>query len=451
MKSLLKKFIPRAALNFYHKSLAILSAFVYGFPSNKMIVVGVTGTNGKSTTVALIAKVLESGGAGVGATSTVGFKIADKEWLNDKKMTMLGRFQLQKLLKKMAQAGCKYAVLEVSSEGIKQYRHLGINFDYAVFTNLTPEHLESHGGFDNYKRAKGELFQHLTKRKKIIKQSLTPSSVVTPDDPEVKKTAIVNIDDKHAEYFLTFSADKKIKFSVKNENADLIAKNIQVSTAGTSFEINDKKINLKLIGAFNVENALPAIAVGIEEGIALEKIKQGLESVKVVPGRMEAIDEGQPFSVLVDYAPEPASMGKLYETIILINQSTNQPINQIIHVLGSCGGGRDKARRPVLGKMAGKNSDIVVVTNEDPYDDDPMEIIDQVAAGALEVGKKLNENLFKILDRKQAIEKALSLAKQGDLVLVTGKGSEQRMAVAGGKYVEWDDRSIIREILSRAN
>jgi len=431
---LIKKLIPKGALSAYHKSLAILSALVYGSPSEKLIVIGVTGTNGKSTSVALISKVLESSGAKVGSTSTIGFKIAEREWLNDKKMTMLGRFQLQKILKQMVDADCKYAVIEVSSEGIKQYRHLGINFDYAVFTNLTPEHLESHGGFENYKKAKGKLFEHLTRRKKTKNQ-------------KNKKTIIANLDDKYAEYFLSFKADKKIGFSVENENADLVAKNVQVTTDGTSFEIKGTKIDLKLIGAFNVENAMPAVAVGMEEGIDLEKIKQGLESVKVVPGRMESIDEGQNFSVIVDYAPEPASMEKLYQTLTLINQSTNQPINQLIHVLGSCGGGRDKARRPILGKMAGENADIVIITNEDPYDDDPMGIINDVAVGALEAGKKLDENLYKILDRKEAIEKALNLAKEGDLVLVTGKGSEQRMAVAGGKYVEWDDRDVIRQIL----
>ncbi|MBT5337988.1 UDP-N-acetylmuramoyl-L-alanyl-D-glutamate--2,6-diaminopimelate ligase [Candidatus Falkowbacteria bacterium] len=431
MKSLIKKFIPKNLLSWYHKGLALLSALVYGYPSNKMTVIGVTGTNGKSTTVALISKVLEIGGFKVGATSTVGFKIADKEWLNDKKMTMLGRFKLQSLLHEMVKAGCQYAVIEVSSEGIKQSRHLGINFDYAIFTNLTPEHLESHGGFENYRRAKGELFEHLTRKKRKKEKK--------------KKISIVNLDDKHAEFFMKFKADKKFGFSIKNKNADLVAENIQVTTSGTSFQVKDVQINLKLIGAFNVENALPAIAIAQQEGIKLEKIKQGLESVQVVPGRMESIDEGQNFSVIVDYAPEPASMGKLYITIDVLRQAQHD--NRVIHVLGSCGGGRDKARRPILGKMAGEKADIVIITNEDPYDDDPMQIINDVAVGSIEAGKIIDKDLFKILDRKQAIEKALSMAKENDLVLVTGKGSEQRMAVAGGKYVEWDDRAVIRKIL----
>src|SRR3989339_1455973 len=227
-KSLIKKIVPRFVLNFYHKSMALLAAFVYSNPSDKLIVVGVTGTNGKSTTVALIAKTLEASGAKVGATSTVSFKVADKEWMNNKKMTMLGRFQLQKLLKQMVDAGCTYAVIETSSQGIEQYRHLGVNYDYAVFTNLTPEHIEAHGGFENYKRAKGRLFEHLTRKArkqrgegqrakskgqkqgqglKIKDQKIT----------EVGKIIIANVDDEYADYFFSFKADKKIGFTVRKD------------------------------------------------------------------------------------------------------------------------------------------------------------------------------------------------------------------------------------------
>jgi len=410
LKRIIKKIIPKFVLNFYHKSMALLAAFVYGNPSEKLVVVGVTGTNGKSTTVALIAKTLEAGGAKVGATSTVSFKVADKEWLNNKKMTMLGRFQLQKLLKQMVDAGCTYAVIETSSQGIEQYRHLGVNYDYAVFTNLTPEHIEAHGGFENYKRAKGRLFEHLTRKaRKQRGEGQRAKGKGQKQGQELKirdqktngvgKTIIVNTDDEYAEYFLNFEADKKVKYAVKNEGADLVGKNVAVTTHGTSFEVGGVKINLQLLGAFNVYNALAAVAIALEEGLSMEQIKTGLEGVKGVAGRMEVIDEGQPFTVIVDYAPEPASMGKLYETVQKINKSIKQEnttapaINpgdvkgdhpsprvstggpeskKVIHVLGSCGGGRDKARRPVLGRLAGKNVDVVIVTNEDPYDDDPI-------------------------------------------------------------------------------
>ena len=490
--------------------MALLAAFVYGNPSEKLIVVGVTGTNGKSTTVALIAKTLEAGGAKVGATSTVSFKVADKEWMNNKKMTMLGRFQLQKLLKQMVDAGCTYAVIETSSQGIEQYRHLGVNYDYAVFTNLTPEHIEAHGGFENYKRAKGRLFEHLGKKAKKhrnIKAGAynsgalrrAPSlSGLAQGDTSVNKVIIANVDDEYADYFLSFKADKKIGFTVRKDappsigivgaeshsappimaekgaarvDEMVVAGKVDVTTHGTSFEVGGVKINLQLLGVFNVYNALAAVALGMEEGLSLKQIKIGLESVKGVAGRMELIDEGQPFTVIVDYAPEPASMGKLYETVQKINKSIKQEnttapaiypgggkgdqpsprvltgggeCKRIIHVLGSCGGGRDKARRPVLGRLAGKNADVVIVTNEDPYDDDPMEIINEVVAGAIEVGKELDKNLFKILDRKEAIGKAISLAAAGDLVLITGKGSEQAMAVADGKLIPWDDRRVVR-------
>ncbi|MFH0988184.1 MAG: UDP-N-acetylmuramoyl-L-alanyl-D-glutamate--2,6-diaminopimelate ligase [Parcubacteria group bacterium] len=483
LKRIIKKFTPKFALAWYHQSLALLSAFVYGYPSEKMTVIGVTGTNGKTTTVYLIAKALEAGAGqpspdglrhgAVGATSTAIFKVADKEWLNDKKMTMLGRFQLQKLLKQMVDAGCKYAVIEVSSEGIKQYRHLGINFDYAVFTNLTPEHIESHGGFENYKKAKGKLFEHLMKGKKklieiggnsLVGRTINLANQITRQ--LVNKTTVINADDEHAEYFLSFPADKKITFGIENQNADYVAREVAVSLAGTSFLLacgqnSVLPIQMKLIGAFNVYNALPAIAIARNEGIAIEKIKSALENVKTMPGRMEVINEGQPFTIIVDYAPEPASMGKLYETV---NQLRSKPVDseskqtattyslqpttsKIIHVLGSCGGGRDKARRPILGKMAGENADIVIVTNEDPYDDDPMHIINEVAAGAIDAGKVIDKNLFKILDRKDAIHRALSLAQAGDLVLVTGKGAEQAMAVADGRLIPWDDREVAREWL----
>jgi UDP-N-acetylmuramoyl-L-alanyl-D-glutamate--2,6-diaminopimelate ligase len=431
MKALIKKIVPKGALQNYHKFLAVFSAFVYGRPSEKMVVIGVTGTNGKSTTVSLISKGLEGAGLNVGSTSTVGFKVADKEWLNNKKMTMLGRFQLQKLLKQMVSAGCKYAIIEVSSEGIKQFRHLGINFDYTVFTNLTPEHIESHGGFENYKRAKGELFKHLTKRK----------NKNIDDRKGIKKSIVVNLDDEHASYYLNNKADQYFTFSI-DKASDFQARDFNVSASGTEFVVNKSQVNLKLIGKFNIYNALPTLIIAQAEGLDLAKVVEGLESIVVVPGRMESINEGQDFSIIVDYAPEPASMEKLYETVGLFEK------NKVIHVLGSCGGGRDKARRPILGRMAGEYADYVIITNEDPYDDDPMGIIENVAIGAVEKGKIVDENLFKILDRKEAIQKAINLAKIGDLVLITGKGSEQAMAVSGGKYVAWDDRSVVRELLN---
>ncbi len=444
IKELIKKFIPGFLLRWYHKTLALAANIFYGFPSNKMVVIGVTGTNGKSTTVHLIAKMFEGAGFKVGATSTVGFKIAGEEYLNKKKMTMLGRFALQKMLREMVRVGCKYAVIETSSQGVEQFRHLGVNYDVAVFTNLTPEHIEAHGGFENYKKAKGKFFRHLTaKSEKVI------------DGKVVPKVSVVNLDDEYAEYFASFSADEKYGYKITNSKLQIPnkfqtptskiveAENVELNSAGSLFAVHGSRFIIHLLGEFNVYNALAAAAVGLSQGLSLEVISGALEKVSGVPGRMEFINEGQNFKVLVDYAPEPESMRQLYETIH--NSKFIIPNSKIIHVLGSAGGGRDKSRRPILGKIAAENADIIIITNEDPYDENPEEIIKQVAVGA--TGKVENINLFKILDRGEAIAKALSLAREGDLVIITGKGSEQAICVANNKKIPWDDREKVRDIL----
>lgn len=451
MISRIKKLVPSSLLSQYHKSLAVLANVIYGRPSEKMIIIGVTGTNGKSTTVSLIAKILEEAGYKVGAASTAIFKIAVKEWLNDKKMTMLGRFQLQKLLREMVRAGCRYAVIETSSQGIEQYRHLGVHYDICVFTNLTPEHLEAHGGFANYKKAKLKLFKKLEseENKKI-------------ENKQIKKAIIANGDDEHAADFLDFEVEQKIVFGLNASDLSvpethlacrpagcqmLAAENIQLKSSGTSFTVSSIVFNTKLFGRFNVYNCLAAISVAASQGISLETCKSALEKIAGVPGRMEFIDERQKFKVLVDYAPEPESVKQLYRTIDdygLLGAS-----GRLIHVLGSCGGGRDVARRPILGSLAAEKAAIVVITNEDPYDDDPQQIIDQVAQGALEEGKILGQNLYKILDRREAIKFALNLAKEGDLVLFTGKGCEQAICVENGRKIPWDERVAVREELAK--
>lgn len=436
MKTALRKLIPRSWFGIYHRTLAVLAAFWHHHPSNELIVIGVTGTNGKSTTVNLISALLRGTGAVVGHTSTVNFRIGEREWLNDQKMTMLGRFALQKLLRKMVNAGCRYAVIETSSEGIAQFRHLGINYDLAVFLNLTPEHIESHGGFENYRRAKGELFRHLTRRprKRINNQT-------------VPKVSVINLDSPAADYFLQFPADRKIGFSATPSRGQLGVNEIVEATdvlatdRGISFAVRGVAFPLTLLGGWNVENALAAISVSLTLGMTLGAIAKMLGAVQGIPGRMERIDEGQAFTVIVDYAPQPQAVEKVYEFLKLV------PHERLIHLLGSTGGGRDKSRRPILGQLAGATADIVIVTNEDPYDDDPMEIIDQVARGALGVGKVEGENLFRILDRREAIQKAISLAKPNDLVLLTGKGAEQAIVGKNLRKIPWDEREEVRKVL----
>lgn len=428
-KEYIKKIVPKSTIGIYHALLAMLAAWWYRNPSNKMIIIGVTGTKGKSTTSMLATKLLEQLGNTVGLTSTVALSDGKKEWLNDKKMTMLGRFQTQRLLRDMVRNGCTHAVIETSSEGILQSRHLGINYDVCVFTNLTPEHIESHGNFEAYRAAKEKLFAHLThRRKKNIGSKAIP------------KIILANGDDSHAKYFLNYPADKKITFGNKSEN-NIRVTDIRQATGGSSCTINGVQFSTQLIGAFNAMNITAAIATIHALGFSLAELVKPLAAIEPIPGRQELILAGQPFTVMVDYAYEPESQKKLYELAQTMAHA------RIIHVTGSAGGGRDKSRREILGQIAGEKADIVVVTNEDPYDENPQGIVDSVARGALQAGKKEGETLFKIIDRKEAIAKALALAGHNDLVLITGKGSEQAICVANGKKIPWDDRRVVREIL----
>lgn len=427
----LKSLVPPGWLIPYHRALSWLAAFWYGHPSEKMMVIGVTGTNGKTTTSYLISKALEASGFPTGCTTTALFKIGQREWLNDTKMTMLGRFRLQRLLREMVDAGCRYVVVETSSQGILQHRHRDINYDVAVFTNLTPEHIEAHGGFENYKRAKLNLFRHVaTSPRKMLNGKIVP------------KIAVLNADDPHAEAFALRGFEETVRFAVHRMSADYRAER---NPSGPGFFLHHAShtipVELQLPGQVNVSNAMAALAVAGSLEVPLEGAVQHLENVRIVPGRFEQIDAGQPWSVIVDYAPEPASLERLYETV------QDLPHRKIIHVLGSAGGGRDVARRPILGKMAGERADVVIVTNEDPYDDDPREIMQQVASGAQSAGKREGVDLFIIEDRRDAIREAMRRAQPGDMVLMTGKGCEQAIMIANGKRIPWDEREVAREAI----
>src|SRR3989339_634465 len=390
-KENIKRFIPKFALNIYHYKLALLGAFLFGFPvKNKNVkIIGITGTSGKSTTGDFICKILEEAGNKVASISSIRFKVGDKEWENKYKMTMPGRFVIQKFLKQALDAKCKFVVLEVTSEGIRQFRHKFINFDTAVFTNLSKEHIESHGSFEKYRNEKLKLFK------------------------VCKNIHIINGDDENAKYFIDIPANKKLIFSIKDKK--------------------DYDFELNVLGDFNIMNALAAINTAKVYGVDFEVCKKVLENAKGIAGRMEVVNKNP--LVVVDYAHTPVQLEAVYKSL---------KNKKLICVLGSCGGGRDKWKRPVLGEIAKKYCSKIFVTNEDPYDEDPMDIIN-------EVYKTAGQNAEKILDRKEAIKRAVKSAGQDDTVIITGKGSEPWMCVKNGKKIPWDDRQIARDVLAEKN
>ena len=419
-----------------HLFLAWLAYWWYGRPAQKLIVIGVTGTKGKSTTCRLIASALEAGGHKVGLLSTVEFQIGERKWLNDKKMTMLGRGEIQRLLREMVQSGCRYVIVETSSEGILQYRHYGLLYDIAVFTNLGTEHSERHGGFDNLRRDKGKMFAALGAPAKKI------------NSERIKKISIVNSDDVHSLYFMGFPAEEHWVFSLMHKPAKAGIKNIdgqlvESTGHGSQFTANGELYHLPLAGDFNVYNALAAIAVAQSQGVASSKIAQGFSRVTGVPGRMEFIDAGQPFKAIVDYAHEPISIRALFKTLRNIVKDDGK----VIGIIGSDGGGRDIGKRSTMGEIAGTLADIVIVTDVNCFEEDPGQIAEMLAKGARTAGKKDGFDLFIEVDRRLAIRHALSFAKPGDVVVVTAKGTEQCIVVTKGRKIPWDDRTVMREEL----
>ena len=414
LKENIKKITPGFIIRTYHYLLALIGAFAYGFPSGRICVIGVTGTTGKSTVVAFITKVLEESGAKVASLSSVNFQIGREKWENRLKMTMPGRFQIQKFLKRAADSNCSYCVLEVTSEGIKQYRHKFISFDTAVFTNLSPEHIESHKGFENYREAKSKLFK------------------------QAKKVHVINLDDDNVPYFLKERAERKYGYTLNNKEAEGLSavqgSLVSETRKGISFKVQDIIFKLDLLGRFNAYNALASIATGLSQGISLEQCQRALEKIKKISGRMEIVTK-DPFSVVVDYAHTPAALEKVYKSLKRVGKGS-----KMVCVLGSCGGGRDKWKRPVMGEIASRYCDDIILTNEDPYDEDPWKIMSSVKEGI-----PPEKNVQEILDRREAIKKSLELATPESIVVITGKGSEPWMCVAGGQKIPWDDREIVKE------
>lgn len=426
----LKNLIPQDIKNIYHLAQAILANLIYGFPSKKIKVIGVTGTNGKTTTVQMIAKILEEAGKKVAVASTINFRINENEEVNKTKFTTLSSWAVQKFIKKALENRCEYLVLETSSHSLDQYRVWGVAYQTAVITNVTREHLDYHKTMEEYRKAKIQLF------KKV-------------------KTAVVNLDMENPNDFFKFETGNKYGYTTKITNDKFPMTNLEIIKAedislgiqNTKYKIQNTEFNLNLLGEFNIENALAATCVGLSENIDLETIARALEKIKFVPGRMERVINEKEINIIIDYAVTPDSLEKLYELIKSIRNNSPEirESSKIIAVFGSCGE-RDRGKRPIMGEIVSKKADFVIVTNEDPYDEDPMQIIDEVSERI--ENRVEGNNFWKILDRREAIRKALELAKAGDFVVVTGKGAEETMAV-GDKRIPWNDRKVIEEELSK--
>lgn len=410
----IKKLIPKKIFTFfqpaYHYLLAFLGAVIYRFPARKIKVVAVTGTKGKTSTVEFINAILEEAGFITALAGTLRFKIRDDSKPNMYKMTMPGRFFIQRFLRQAVNAHCDYAVIEISSEAAKQYRHKFIDLDALVFTNLAPEHIESHGSYDKYLDAKLSIAHALEKSHKK------------------NKIIVANIDDKEGHKFLAINVEKKAPYSLKDGEP------IVCTDTGVKFTCEDVEIKSTLLGQFNVYNMLSAVAYARALGISLDSIKAGLEKVTEIKGRAQRIPNKLGIEVIVDYAHTPDSLKALY---------TSFPNKKKICVLGSCGGGRDKWKRKEMAQMADKYCDEIILTDEDPYDDDPKEIIADLAQWV-----KIKKPQI-ILDRREAIATALRQAEVGNAVLITGKGTDPYIMRANGKKESWSDAATAQEELSK--
>jgi UDP-N-acetylmuramoyl-L-alanyl-D-glutamate--2,6-diaminopimelate ligase len=428
----------------YHFLLAIFAGLFYGFPSNKMIVIGVTGTGGKSTTIKMIGEILAEYGLSIGWLSSLSIRTLNKEKINPYHMTMLGRFNLQKHLKMMLIKGVRYVVIEVTSEGIKQFRHMGINFDILVFTNLSREHIEAHGSFENYRNTKLRIFKRLQKSKKKKLAWL---------DGIQNKIIVANLDDENADYFIKQKADRKYGFSLKEMK--ILPKKVELlkiisyklDENGSRFTLDSTKFKLKLLGEFNIYNALAAITTARILGVDYITAKRSLSKIEKIPGRMEKIETFKDFNVIIDLAHTPDSLKQAYETLkkayFLVPGFKN-----MICVFGSAGGGRDKQKRPIMGEIAGEFCDKIYLTNEDPYDEIPKDILKDIEGGLKKKNKILGKEYFKIEDRRQAISEALKAAKKDDLVVITGKGTEATMVI-GDKKIPWNEKEAVKEELQK--
>jgi UDP-N-acetylmuramoyl-L-alanyl-D-glutamate--2,6-diaminopimelate ligase len=416
-----KKFIPRKIFNklqpTYHYFMAWLGAVIYRFPTKELYVIGITGTKGKSSVTEMVNAILEQAGLKTVSTNTIRFKIGENSRPNKFKMSMPGRFFLQNLLREAVKEGCTHAVIEMTSEGSKFYRNKFIPLDAFIFTNITPEHIESHGSFENYLQAKLNIAKNLKKDWQFNKKL----------NPEKKTIGVINADDEHFRDFYDVNYSEKIKYSLTDAKPTDLSKGIQM-------RFGKSTLYSELEGEFNVYNLLAAALLCEKIGISHEDIRKGIENLKEIPGRVQKIKSNKDFDIVIDYAHTAESLEALYKAF---------PNKKRICVLGNTGGGRDKWKRPVMAKVAEKYCSEIILTNEDPYDEDPLSIIQDME----KVITKKNPTV--ILDRREAIHTAIQSAGPKSVVLITGKGTDPYIMEANGQKTPWSDYRVAKEELSK--
>ena len=417
----IKKIIPSAIFNFfqpiYHYKLALIGAVRYRFPSRYIKIIFITGTKGKSSTTEFVNAMLEAAGKKTALLSTIRFKIGDESRPNKFKMTTPGRLFVQKFLRDAVEAKCEYVVIEMSSEAAKQYRHKFIDFNALIFTNISPEHIESHGSYEKYLDAKLSLAKALEKSKKP------------------QKTIVVNSDDQEAEKFLDINVPIKVEYRIVD------AKPYELKENGSTFMLFGQQVETVLPGIFNIYNILAAANYCYTQGVTRDQMKNAIKNLQEIKGRVQKIEGGQKFTVEVDYAHTADSLKNLYEAF---------PTSYKIGILGNTGGGRDVWKRPEMAKVADKYCDEIILTDEDPYDDNPEKI---VADMRVAIEKKPCQI---IMDRRIAIntalKRALELEKNSGknvAVLITGKGTDPYIMRANGKKEPWSDAAVVAEELKK--
>ena len=400
----------------YHKLKAMMMAHKYRFPGKRMRVIGVTGTNGKTSTCFMIWKMLNEAGHKTGLMTTVAWGV-DKLEEQIEHMTTVDTETLNQRMQRIAESGAEYLVLEITSHALAQNRIYGVPIEIAVMTNVTHEHLDYHKTFKNYRDAKRKLFK-------------------------VAKYGVINEDDESWSYFAS-DVDEYITYGING--GILKAEKIELAAEGVKYEVREAdeklKIRTHIPGKFTVYNSLAATAVGLKLGLTKKQIEDGILALVSVEGRMNRVNEGQDFEVIVDYAHTPDAFIKVFESVVPGKK------RRIISLFGGAGR-RDESTRAERGEIGAKNSDIVIITEDDSRDEDRTLIAEEFARGAEKAGKTREKDLFVILDREEAIEKAISLAKKDDIVLVLGKGHEKTILRAEGA-VPFEDLKVVRKVLKK--